>query len=144
MWACRTSVVKPENVSLNVMVRAARLRSKSTVAVAGERIAPVSAAVGPGSGPVSSNPENVPWKSFAPEFAPSSTNGAAIAVTDANILKRMRSSLCADWISAVMKFALAPETGQKPDQTGSPAQRSQHGAFNPRLCQLHLTYKSGL
>lgn len=57
-------------------------------------IAPVAAAFGPGSGPVSSNPENVPWKCVALALAPSSVHGVAINVANASILKRMSFSLC--------------------------------------------------
>src|SRR5215831_9917129 len=142
MWDCVTGALKPENVSLNVMVRAARLRSKSTVALAlGEKIAPVSAL----SAPTSSNPENVPWKSVALAFAASSMNGAAITVTNASILKCMRfSPVHMLDFHCDGNFRCGRETDQKPDPTGHPPSDSETSLFNPRLCQLHLTYTSGL
>src|SRR5215471_17906801 len=122
MWAWLIGALKPEYVSLNVMVLAFRLRSKVTVAVPGEKIAPVSAL----SGPTSSNPENFPKNSSAPAFAPSIINGAAINVNDTSDLKRMTSSLYAGQDFAVTEiFAGAGKTDQKPGSDRSPAQRSQ-------------------
>ena len=99
MWDCVTGALKPENVSLNVMVRAFRSRLRSSVAVPGEKIAPVSAAVGPGRGPVSSNPEYVVWNSVASAYAPGIVSGAAKNIAKASLLRGMTSALSAGWIS---------------------------------------------
>src|SRR5579884_2291436 len=141
MWAWVTGALKPEYDSLNVMVLAFRLRSRLTVAVPGEKIAPVSAL----SGPTSSNPENFPKNSSAPAFTPSIVNGAATNATDTSDFTRMTPSLYAGQDFALREdFRWRRKNRPKPGSDRSPAQRSQTRLLNPRLCRLHLTYKSGL